>query len=416
MLAHIQGLAGIVVFCGLAWLVSLDRRRLPVATIVVGIALQIVIALVLLKIPTMRHLFDGLNVGVRALQQATEAGSSFVFGFLGGAPLPFEETRPGQSFVLAFRALPLILVFSALTALLTYWRVLPFVVRLFARALERSLHLGGAIGLVASANIFVGMVEAPLFVRPYLKRLTSSELFILMTTGMATVAGTVMVLYATFLENVIPDAIGQLLTASIISVPAAVVMARIIVPETESVGASDWSPPRGATSAVAAITNGTESGLRLCVQVSAMLVVLVALVELVNLILGTLPHFMDQAVSLQRILGWIMAPLAWLMGLSWHDAQYAGQLLGIKVILNEFIAYVELGGADLADYSQRTRLIVIYALSGFANLGSLGIMIGGLGGMVPERRDEVIALGGRAIIAGTLATMSTGAVVGVITL
>jgi len=379
------------------------------------LGLQIVLALILLKVPLFKDVFMVLGDGVNALQDATLAGTSFVFGFLGGGKLPFDEKFPGASFVLAFRALPLILVMSALSALLFYWRVLPVIVRGFARVLERTLDVGGAVGVSAAANVFVGMVEAPLLVRPYLKRLSRAEMFMVMTCGMATVAGTVMALYATFISAVVPDAIGHILSASIISAPAAILIARLMVPEgAEKTEAGDMDPPSEASSTMEAVTRGTVDGIALLINVTALLIVLVALVSLANMVLGLFPDVGGEALTFQRILGVVMSPVVWLIGIPWAEATTAGGLMGTKTILNEFLAYLELAALPDGALTDRSRLIMTYALCGFANFGSLGIMIGGLTSMVPERRTEIVGLGLKSIVSGTIATLMTGAVVGIL--
>jgi CNT family concentrative nucleoside transporter len=372
------------------------------------------VGIILLKLPIFREFFLLLNRMVLSLQSATTAGTSFVFGYLGGADLPFTETFPGASFILAFRALPLVLLMSALSALLFYWKVLPFVVRAFSWALQKTMRLGGAEGLGVSANIFVGMVESPLFIRPYLKEMTRSEIFTLMTCGMATIAGTVMVLYASILSDKIPDVMGHILTASIISVPAAVTISKIMVPETKAPTGGQLSAPDPASSSMDAVTKGTLQGIDLLLNIIAMLVVLVALVYLVNLMLGLLPNMGGAPVTLQRLLGIVMAPIVWLMGIPWSESATAGALMGTKTILNELLAYIDLSRLSPDALSPRSVLIMTYAMCGFANPGSLGIMIGGLGTMAPDRRSEIVALGLRSIIAGTLATSMTGAVVGII--
>ncbi|WP_432822552.1 NupC/NupG family nucleoside CNT transporter [Trichloromonas sp.] len=410
----LQSLFGMVVLLGLAWLVSENRRQLSLRLLLGGVALQFLIAGALLKVPLFKGFFLALNEGVMMLDKATAAGTSLVFGFLGGAPLPFAEVSPGASFILAFRALPLVLVVSALSALLFYWRVLPQVVRAFSWMLQRSLGIGGAVGVSAAANVFVGMVEAPLLVRPYLQKMSRGELFAVMTCGMSTIAGTVLVLYASFLQQVIPDALGHILTASLISAPAALVVAQLMVPHSGPATGGDLAGIGEASGAMDAITHGTAEGLKLLLNILAMLVVLVALVSLVNQMLALLPAPGDQPLSLQLLLGTLLTPLAWLLGLPWSEAQVAGGLLGSKIILNELLAYLDLAALPPAALSERSRLIVTYALCGFANLGSLGIMIGGMGTLVPERRAEIVALGGKSIVAGTLATCLTGAVVGVL--
>ena len=410
----IQSIAGLLVFAGIAWCMSENRKQVSLKIPIIGIGIQLVVGLILLKLPIFREFFLLLNRLVLSLQAATTEGTSFVFGYLGGADLPFKESFPGASFILAFRALPLVLLMSALSALLFYWKILPIVVRGFSWALQKTMGVGGAEGLGVSANIFVGMVESPLFIRPYLEKMTRSEIFTLMTCGMATIAGTVMVLYASILSDKIPDVMGHILTASIISVPAAVTISKIMVPETGEPTGGRLTAPDQASSSMDAITKGTLQGVELLLNIIAMLVVLVALVYFVNLILGLLPDIGGAPITLQRMLGMVMAPVVWLMGVPWQEATTAGALMGTKTILNELLAYIDLSRLAPDALSPRSLLIMTYAMCGFANPGSLGIMIGGLGTMAPGRRPEIVALGLRAVIAGTLATSMTGAVVGII--
>lgn len=380
-----------------------------------GIALQLLLTIVFLELPVTKDFFLILNSTIGALQEATTTGTSFVFGYIGGGPLPFEEKQPGASFILAFRALPLILVMSALSALLFYWRILPWLVNALSWLLEKSLGVGGALGLSGAANIFVGMVEAPILIRPYIGQLGRGELFALMATGMATIAGTVMALYASILGPHLPDALGHILIASVVSVPAAIAIAGLMVPSTCKPTEGQLSDEQSANSVMGAITLGTTNGVQLFINVTAMLVVLVALVALLNLCLGLLPAWGGEAITLQRVMGWILAPLAWLIGIPWSEANIAGSLLGTKVILNEFIAYLELAALPAKDLSENSRLIMVYAMCGFANLGSLGIMLGGLSTLAPERRLEITSLGMKSIIAGLFATCLTGAAVGLMT-
>ncbi|MBF0134336.1 MAG: nucleoside:proton symporter [Magnetococcales bacterium] len=410
----IQGGVGLLGLTALAWLVSEDRRRFPWRVAVMGLVLQMVLALLLLKFPPVRSGFLWLNDWVIALQNAAGKGTAFVFGYLGGGDLPFAKGGSGTTFILAFQALPLVLLVSALSALLYHWRVLPWVVAGISRLLQKGMGVGGAVALSAAVNIFVGMVEAPLMIRPYLALLSRSELFAVMTCGMATIAGTMMVLYASILAPVIPDAMGQLLTASIISAPAALMVSLIMVPQRGPGTVGEAMPPSTATGSMDAIVRGTSDGVTLLINIIAMLIVLVALVSLVNQGLESLPGVLGEPVTLQRVLGWFMAPITWLMGIPWHEAQVAGSLLGTRIILNEFIAYLDLVKLPREVLGDESRLIMTYALCGFANIGSLGIMIGGLGAMAPERKDEVVQLGFRSIVAGTLATCMTGAVVGLV--
>lgn len=410
----LQPLLGLFLITALAWALSEDRRAVHPRLILAGISLQVLLALLLLRLPPAKQAFMALNDLVLALQRATQAGTELVFGFLGGGAAPFETLYPEHSFVLAFRALPLLLVISALSALLFHWRILPVLVRGFAWALRRTLGTGGPLGLAAAANVFVGMTEAPLLIRPYLAGLSRSALFGVMTCGMATVAGTVMVLYASILGPEIPDAMGHILTASLISAPAALMIAGILVPDS---GPIDEAPPsiaREARGAMDAITRGTLDAIPLWLNILAMLVVMVALVGVVNEVLGLLPAVAGEPLTAQRLLGWLMAPVVWLIGIPWSEATAAGALMGVKTVLNELVAYLELARLPEGTLSDRSQIIITYALCGFANFGSLGIMIGGLGAMAPERRPEIVALGMKSILAGTLATLMTGAVVGLL--
>ncbi len=412
-----QAFLGIFVFTAFCWLISENRKRVVVRDIVIGLALQFVIAILMLKVPLLRHSFELLNGLVLLLEESTKAGTSFVFGYLGGGPLPFDPKTSGSTFILALQALPVVLIVSALSSLLFYWRILPLVVKAFSRMLEKTMGIGGAVGLGAAANVFLGMVEAPLFVRPYLKMMTRSELFVTMSCGMAGIAGTVMVLYAVILRSVLPDALGHILVVSIISIPAAIMISRIMIPEEGPITSGDLVPPQQSTGAMDAITQGTFEGVQLLINIISMLVVLVALVYLVNGLFVMLPDIGGggQPLSLQRLLGYVMAPVMWLIGIPWSEAQTAGSLMGTKAVLNELIAYIDLAKLQPEALSPKSRLILIYALCGFANFGSLGIMIGGMGGMAPERRGEIVALGFKSILAGTLATCMTGAIVGIIT-
>ena len=413
MLIALHSAFGLFVLFAIAWLLSENRGSVPWRIVIPGVALQLVLAVLLLKAPPFKEFFLALNRALLAIEQATQAGTSFVFGYLGGGMLPFAESGPGSSFVLAFRALPLILVVSALSSLLFYWRVMPFIVRSISRVLEKTMGVGGAVGLSTAANIFVGMVEAPLVVRPYLARLARGELFIVMTCGMAGIAGTVMVLYASILGPVVPDAMGHILSASIVSAPAAIVIAALMVPPHGAPTPGDVSIEHNARGAMDAIARGTLDGLKLLLNIVALLIVLIALVTLANTLLAAVPAAGGAPLTLQRILGVVMAPLVWLAGIPWSEASAAGALMGTKTILNEFIAYLDLARLDEAKLSLRSRTIMTYALCGFANFGSLGILIGGLATMVPERRDEVVQLGLRSIVSGTLATLATAASVGI---
>ena len=411
---HLQSGLGLVVLVLTAWALSEDRRRAFSWRLVgASLGLQIGLAVLLLDVPPARAALFSLNHVVDALTAATQAGSSFVFGFVGGGAPPFEVRKPQNLGSLAFQALPLVFVISALSALLWHWKVLPVIVKGFSVALQKALSIGGAVGLGSAATIFLGMIEAPLLIRPYLAKLTRAELFMLFTVGLSTVAGTVMVLYASVLEPVVPGALGHILVASFISLPAAILVARLMVP-------GDSTTPADAHSAVAyrssmdAIARGTEDGLKLYLGIVAMLLVMIALVALVNIMMSGLPMVNGAPLTVERICGWLFFPLVWLYGIPASEAADAGALLGTKTILNEFIAYLKLAALPDGVLSTRSRLIMLYAMCGFANFGSVGILIAGVSGMIPERRDEVVELALKALVSGTLSSGMTGAVVGLL--
>lgn len=409
---QLQSAFGLLVLVALAWVLS-ENRRAPVSwrLIAAGLSLQIALALVLLEVPFARNALYSLNGVVDALSQATQAGTAFVFGFVGGGMAPFDVTKPQNTYSLAFQALPLVLVMSALSALLWHWRVLPVIVKGFAYLLQQALSIGGAVGLGSASTIFLGMIEAPLLIRPYLGKLTRAELFMLFTVGMSTVAGTVMVLYASVLEPAVPGALGHILVASFISLPAAILTARLMVPGMSTTPADAHMAVEYGSS-MDAIAKGTEDGLKLYLGIIAMLLVIVALVALTDIIIAHLPDVGGAPLTVERVFGWLFWPLVWLYGVPASEAAEAGALLGNKTILNEFIAYLKLAALPDGVLSPRSRLIMLYAMCGFANFGSVGIMIAGVSGMVPERREEVVELSLKALVSGTIASGMTGAVVG----
>jgi CNT family concentrative nucleoside transporter len=419
---QLQSLLGLLVIPLIAWVLSEKRWAFAPARLarilLGGLALQLAVAGVMLNVPATRIAFEWAAGLVAGLQAASNAGMRLVFGYLAGGPTPFDTARPENSFILAFQALPLILLISALAKLLYYWGVLQKVVQAIGWVLRRSLGVSGPVGTSAAANIFVGMVEAPLLVRPYLADMSRGGLFATMTVGMAGVAGTVLAIYASLLEPALPGAAGHLIVASVISVPAALMLAALMVPDdaaretTELAEVVISDPP---TSSMDAVAQGTREGIELLANVTAMLIVAVALVALANQLLGLVTEPFGFKLTFERILGWLFAPLAWLAGVPWRECSVAGTLLGLKTVLNEFVAYLQLAGTSAEALSPRSRLILTYALCGFANFGSLGIMIGGIAAMVPSRRGEIASLGAKTLISATLATLMTGAVVGLMT-
>jgi concentrative nucleoside transporter, CNT family len=417
---NLQSTLGIVAIVAFAWLISENRRGVNWRQSGIALGVTVALAVVMLKVPKVEVVFALINDAVGAVAEATKAGTSFVFGYVGGGmQLPFDVKDPAATFILGFQALPVVLVMSVLSSLLFYWRIMPPIVRGFSWALERTLDVGGAVGLSTAANIFVGQVEAPLFIRPYLAKLSRGEMFVVMTGGMAGIAGTVFVLYATILGNAIPDAAGHIVVCSVLGAPAAILISLIMVPNPtdKHTGGTlaDLEVEQVASSTMDAIVKGTGAGLELLLNIVAMLIVFVALVHLANAILGLFPDLWGQPITLERMLGWIMAPVCWLMGIPWAQAVTAGGLMGVKTILNELIAYLRLAALPADALDSRSRLIMLYAMCGFANFGSLGIMIAGLSTMCPEKRDEVVSLGLKSIVSGTLTTCLLGAIVGVLT-
>jgi CNT family concentrative nucleoside transporter len=411
-----QSAFGLAVLVVIAWAMSENRRAaLSYRLIAAALGLQIGLALLLLEVPPARDALLSLNVVVDVLSRATQTGSSFVFGYVGGGEPPFAVTNPQNAYSLAFQALPLLLVMSALSALLWHWGVLQVIVRGISFVLQKSLGIGGAVGLGTASNVFLGNIESPLLIRPYLSKLTRAELFMVLTVGLATVAGTVMVLYATVLESVVPGALGHILVASFISLPSSILVAHLMVPGKTTTDA-DTHIAVEYSSSMDAVARGTEDGLKLYLGVIAMLLVMVALVALVNIMMAGLPEVNGSPLTVQRILGWLFFPLVWLYGIPAAEAADAGALLGTKSILNEFIAYLNLAALPPDALSERSRLIMVYAMCGFANLGSVGIQIAGVSAMIPERRAEVVELSLKSLVSGTLASGMTGAVVGMLPL
>ena len=414
---YLQPAIGFFVLLLLGAIFSTNIKKIKIRYLINAIVIQFALAFLLLKWTVITDFFEILSRGVLALTSATDSGVAFVFGYLAtGAPgAPFEVINPGGTFIFAFGGLVLVIVVSAFSALLWHWRVIPIIVNGLSYLFKKPLNVGGPVGLSATANVFLGQVEAPLLVRPYLATMTKHELLILMTVGMSTIAGSIMATLNLMLFDVYgASLIGHFLTASIISVPAAIMYANMMIPSEEKTDFPSNHDEKMYRSSIDAITEGTRSGLDIFLNIMALLIVVLSLVALVNMSLAELPHFNGQALSLERMAGWIFAPLAWCMGIPWHESQLAGELLGIKTMTNEFIAYIRLAEIDASLLSERTRLIMLYALCGFANLSSVGILISGMGAMAPDRKDDLIAVSGRALVAAVLASCMTGFIVGIL--
>ena len=405
-------------FIGLTLLavpLSAKKSAINYSHILIAIAFQIILAFALIKVPVIIKIFSYLSEGVIALQAATTQGTTFVFGYLGGGDAPFMDGDRGSSLIFAFGILPLIIVMSCLTALLWFWRILPFIIRGFSKVFEKLFNIGGPIGLGATANIIMGQVEAPLLVRPYLSKMTKKELLILMTAGMSTVSGSIMIALVMMLQPQFVDVnlIQHLITASILSIPAAIMYANIMIPSNDATEFDADAVPKIYESSMDAITRGTRDGLEIAMNVGAILIAFIALVSLADSILGLLPAVGDAPLSLQRILGWIFAPIVWLMGVPWSESIEAGKLLGIKTALNEFVAYAQLAVIEEGTLSERTKLITLYGLCGFANFSSVGILVSGIGAMSPERKKDLIDISIKALVGATLASCMTGLVIGI---
>jgi CNT family concentrative nucleoside transporter len=405
-LENARSLIAVALIMLIAWMLSENRRRFPFRLMLGALALQAGVVLIIFALPAAQSVLAALNAAVLGLAQASDHGAQFVFGFLAGAPTP-EEAAP---FIFGFRVLPLILVVSALSALLWHWKILKWITHGFGFVFERLMGLSGPSALAAAANIFMGMVESPLVIRAYLDRLTRSELFLMMVVGLATVAGSTMVAYILLLQNALPAAAAHVLTASIISAPAGILLARIMIPETETHAAIE-TPELRYQSAMDAITRGVQDGLMVAVNVAAFIIVFVAFVWIVNNVLALAPHVDGAPLTLQRMFGYAFAPVAYAIGLPWQDAHTGGALLGEKLFLTEFIAFIDLGALPQDAMAERSRMIMTYALCGFANIASVGIMTGGMSVLMPQRREEVFALAWKSLLPGFMATLMTAAIV-----
>jgi CNT family concentrative nucleoside transporter len=415
-LENAQSLAGVFVTMGVCWALSEKRSAFPWRLAIGAIAVQAVLVLLLFGLPAARGLLGGAGAVVDGLSGSTQAGVRFVFGFLaGGDGQPYAVTDPPALFVFAFRVLPVILVICALSALLWRWRVLKWVIQGFGILFERLMGLRGPPALATAATIFMGQVEGPIFIRGYLASLSRSELFLLLAVGMACVSGSTMVAYATILKDVLPDAAAHVLTASLISAPAGVLLARIVVPRdraAEPPGEAALGQDAMYESSIDALIKGTGMGLDLCLKIGATLIVFVALVAMIDGLLGRLVPVGGAPLSLERIFGVLFSPLAWCLGVPWKEAQAAGSLLGVKLMLTEFTAFFDMAKMGPAVISDRTRIIMTYALCGFANIASVGINVAGYSVLAPTRQREVMGMVWKAMLVGFLATCMTASVVG----
>ena len=417
-LENAQSLVGVAVVLLICWAVSENRSRFPVKLAVGAILTQAILVLALFGLPPLRDALQGVGIVVDGLASSTQAGVSFVFGLLAGTPnQPYPLTDGGALFVFAFRVLPVILVVCALAALLWHWKILVWVTQLFGVVFEKTMGLRGPPALATAATVFMGQVEGPIFIRSYLPSLSRSELFMLIAVGMACVSGSTMVAYATILKDVLPGAAAHVLTASIVSAPAGILLARIIVPRDAVVEQTQTYDPSAAKryeSSIDALIKGTNDGLQIVMTVAATLIVFVALVAMLNGMLGLFGPVGGELLSVERGLGILFAPLAWAIGVPWKDAPAAGSLLGVKLVLTEFTAFIRMGAIPIDAMDPRTRVLMTYALCGFANIASVGINLAGFSVLVPERRAEIVGMVWKAMMAGFLATCLTASIVGLL--
>lgn len=407
-----RALIGIALIFGIGWLLSERRKDFPWRIVLGAVAIQFVFALILFGVPPVRNILFKANFIVDGLQEATRNGTSFVFGYVGDNQAASNLMSGDAPPLFFFQILPIVIVVAALSAILWHWRILRWITKGFAFVFRKAMGLGGATSLAVSANVFMGMTEAPVLIKPYIKGMTRSEIFILMTAGFATIAGSVLVIYTTFLEGVMANPLAQLLTASIIAAPAAVAIALTMVPETAQEDERAHEPDFEYESTMDAFATGAADGLKIVLNIATMLIAALALLWLVNAGLGAFPAVNGEPLSIQRILGWIFAPLMYMIGVPWSEASLSGSLMGIKTVLTEFVAFIELGNVPPEAMDPRTRIITAHAICGFANFGSIGILIGGLNIISPERRETFLQLAWKTLIAGTLATCLSGAVVG----
>ncbi|MEZ6028274.1 MAG: nucleoside transporter C-terminal domain-containing protein [Hyphomonadaceae bacterium] len=418
-----RALLGIVLIYGVCWLLSESKRKLPWRIILGATAIQVVFALALYGVPFLRVGLQNAGFIVDQLQAASRAGTDFVFGWIGNneaanSTLVTQVDASGAPKFLPplffFQILPLIIVVAALSAILWHWHILRWVTKGFALIFSRTMGLGGATSLAVSANVFMGMTEAPVLIKPYIPRMSRSEVFIVMTAGFATIAGSVLVIYVTFLSPVMDNPLPQLLVASLMAAPAAVAVALTIVPETVDIHERASEPDFEYHSTMDAFATGASDGMKIVLNIATMLIAALALLYIVNAILGAFPPVWDAPLSLQRILGWLFAPLMYMMGVPIDEAAKAGSILGVKTVLTEFVAFIDLSAVPVEEMSDRTRRIVANAVCGFANFGSVGILIGGLTIIAPEKREVFLSLAWKTLIAGTLATCLSGAIVGLL--
>lgn len=407
-MSYLQSILGLFLFILVPFLLSKNKKKVSIKFIVIGLVSQFVFAFLLLKVSFISSVLLQLNALVSVLQASTNKASSFMFGYLAGGAAPFEVSAPQNSFIVAFQVLPLILVISALSALLFHFGLLGFVIDQISRLLRRSFKVSGPLGFGAASTIFLGTIEAPLIIRPYLAKLTKAELLSLIVCSMATIAGTVMVLYASVLELSLPNALTHLLTASIISIPAALLLAHTYMPIENETHNSKFQLQKSQKTWIEVLLDAIQEGVKMIVSIVAIIIVLFAFIHLIDSGLAVF----SQSWSISAFLSQLLRPVMWLVGLNWEVSGAAADLMGTKIILNEFVSFLKL--AEMTGFNDREKLVIVYSLCGFANFASCGIIIAGLTAIIPQRREEIVKTTLMALILGNIATLMTGAVINII--
>ena len=403
----LQSSLGIVVFVLLMFLLSKNKKNIQFKYVIVGLLTQFVLAGVLLNLPIVTDVLMGMNEVVAVLKNSTDRASRFMFGYLSGEPYPFDVKNSDHTFIVAFQVLPLVIVISALSGLLFHFGILNKLILAFSFLLKKTFNISGVLGFGAASTVFFGTIEAPLLIKPYLSKLTQSELFRLIVCSMSTISGTVIVLYATVLESILPNPIMHLITASLISLPAALMLSYILMPEAVIDAKSRMIAYKTKKSWIESLLDSTQDGVKMAVSIAAIIIVLFAFIHMLNAFLG----IFSSELSINYIVQNLLRPFMWLVGFNWEQSSQAAQIMGMKIVLNEFVAYLELSKLNVFSPSQ--LLVLVYSLCGFANIASCGIIIAGLSAILPSRRAEIVSSTFKALFVGNIATLMTGAVISI---
>ena len=409
-----RSIAGILILLFICYLISENKKAINYKELICGFVLQFVVAILLLKVSIIQEGLCSFTHVINGIKSATEEGTKFVFGYLGGGnSTPFDISAHNNLFIFAFQALPMIMVFSAISMLLFHWNVLPKIINITTKVVNKFSNIGGILSVIASSKIMLGQTEAPLLIKPYLNKISRSELFSVISCGLATTSGAAMLLYSALLDKVIPNVLSHIVILTVLSIITSILIARIVIPQVEKSSDGELITPYKFSGSIDAITRGTSDGLGMVLNIGAMVIVAIALISIVNQMLTCLPNINGAPITIQRILGIFFTPIAYIIGIPYEEVFKAGELLSLKVVVNEVVAFIELANSA-NQLSPKSMIIMLYAICNFANISSIGINISSYSVLVPERRDEIIGLCGKALIVGTLATCISGAVIGTI--